>query len=232
MIKAIFFDLYQTLIHYDPPYAESFSQIIGDFGIEITADDLRCPVAIADEFIYKEHSRLSINQRSHEDKMSLFSKYHSILLKEADIEPTAELIRHNITRMQQIDFKRILFDDVLPVLKQLKQKGLILGLISNIDSDITPLLDKLGLTPLLQVVVTSQGNGYHKPQPQIFRQAATQASVEPEESMYIGDQYQVDVLGAEEAGMQGVLLDRNSFSPDSIQEPVIKSLYQIIEHLS
>ena len=232
MIKAVFFDLYQTLIHHDPPYADSLSQIIGDFGIEITADDLRRPVVIADEFIYMENSRLSINQRSHEDKMSLFSKYHSILLKEANIEPTAELIRHNIVKMQQIDFKRVLFDDVLPVLKQLKQKGFILGLISNVDSDITPLLNKLALTPLLQVVVTSQGSGYHKPQPQIFRQAATQASLEPEESMYVGDQYQVDVLGAEEAGMQGILIDRNNCSPDDIQKPIINSLYQLTERLS
>ncbi len=232
MIKAVFFDLYHTLIHHDPPYNESLSRIMGEFGIKITAEKLRLPVAAADEFIYKEISRLGLNQRSHEDKMGLFAKYHAVLLKEAGIEVSAELIRHNIIGMQQIDFKRILFEDVLPVLKQLKQKGFTLGLISNVDSDINPLLEKLGLSPLLRVVVTSQDGVYHKPQPQIFARAASQAGVKVEESVYIGDQYEVDVLGAVGAGMQGILLDRNSHSPEDIKEPVIKDLYQLVEHLS
>jgi putative hydrolase of the HAD superfamily len=232
MIKAVFFDLYHTLIRHDPPYDESLSRIIGDFGIKITADDLRRPVAIADEFISNEISRLSLNQRSHEDKISLFSKYHAILLKEAGIESSNKLIHHNIIAMQQIDFKRVLFDDVLPVFRKLKQKDFILGLISNVDSDINPLLDKLGLSPLLQVVVTSLDGGFHKPQAQIFRQATCQAKVKPEEAMYIGDQYQVDILGAVNAGMQGILLDRNNYSSEDIKEPTIKDLYQLIEHLS
>jgi putative hydrolase of the HAD superfamily len=134
--------------------------------------------------------------------------------------------------MQQVKFERVLFDDVLPALEQLKQNGIILGLISNIDSDITPLFDKLGLTPLLQVVVTSRDSGYHKPQPEIFKEAARQAGVKVDESMYIGDQYQIDVLGAKGAGMQGVLLDRNGYFNEDTKELIIKDFYQLVDYLS
>ena len=232
MIKAVFFDLYHTLICYDPPQEESLARVLNDFGIEVAPEVLRRPIVVADEFIYQEHSRLSISKRSDEEKKSLFAQYQAMVLKEAGIEPTGELIGNILSKMQQIKFSRVLFDDVLPVLTELKGKGLILGLISNVDSDITPLLDKLGLSQLLQVVVTSQDTGYMKPQPEIFKEAARQASVQVSEAMYIGDQYQIDVLGAKKAGMQGVLLDRNSYFEEVTKELKIQNLYQLVEYLS
>ena len=232
MIKAVFFDLYHTLICYDPPQEESLARVLNDFGIEVAPEVLRRPIVAADEFIYQEHSRLSISKRSDEEKKSLFAQYQAMVLKEAGIEPTDELIGNILSKMQQIKFSRVLFDDVLPVLTELKGKGLILGLISNVDSDITPLLDKLGLSQLLQVVVTSQDTGYMKPQPEIFKEAAKQAGVQVSEAMYIGDQYQIDVLGAKGAGMQGVLLDRNSYFNKVTKELKIQNLYQLVEYLS
>ena len=232
MIKAVFFDLYQTLIDYYPPREEQLARILSDYGITVTADTIRRPMVIADEFIYEEHSRLPISKRSEEEQKTLFAKYQTIRLKEAAINPAPELIRNNVVKMQQIKFDRVLFDDVLPALEQLKQKGIILGLISNIDSDITPLFDKLKLTPLLQVVVTSRDTGYHKPQPEIFKEAARRAEVKADEAMFIGDQYQIDVRGAEEGGMQGVLLDRNGYFNKDIKELIIKDLYQLVDYLS
>lgn len=231
MIKAVFFDLYQTLINYDPPREAELARIINDYGIEVTADTLRKPIVIADEFIYEEHSRMPISKRSEKEQKTLFAKFQSILLKEAGINPSPELIRNNIVKMQQIKFDRVLFNDVLPALEQLKQNGYILGLISNMDSDITPLLDKLKLTPLLKVVVTSLDTGYHKPQPEIFNEAARQAEVKASESMFIGDQYQIDVIGGKEAGMQGVLLDRNGYFNKDVKELIIRDLYQLVDHL-
>ena len=181
---------------------------------------------------YEEFSRLPIGKRSENEQKTLFARYQTILLKEAGIEPTADLIRNNIMKMQQVKFKRVLFNDVLPALEQLKQSGIILGLISNVDSDIKHLFDKLGLTPLLQVVITSLDVGYRKPQPEIFKEATSHAGVETNESMYIGDQYQIDVLGAKKAGMQGVLLDRNGFFSEDTEELIIKDLYQLVDYLS
>ena len=232
MIKAVFFDLYHTLICYDPPHEESLGKILNKLGIDITPETLRRPIVVADEFMYQEHSILPMNKRSEDEKKSLFAKYQMIILKEAGIKATDELIGSILSKMQQIKYSCVLFDDVLPSLKELKERNLLLGLISNVDSNITPLLDKLELSLLLKVVITSQETGYLKPQPEIFKEAAKQAEVKIQESIYVGDQYQIDTLGAEKAGMQGVLLDRNDYYDKVTKELKINNLYQLVEYLS
>jgi putative hydrolase of the HAD superfamily len=188
-------------------------------------------MVIADEYIYKEHSRLPISKRDEKEQNILFAQYQTILLREARIKSTPELIRNNIIKMQQVKFNHVLFDDVLPVLRQLRENGFILGLISNIDRDITPLFDRMDLTPLLQVVVTSQDSGYHKPHPEIFYEAVRRAKVKTSDSMYIGDHYEIDVLGANESGMHGVLLDRNGYFNESSEVTIIKDLYQLVDYI-
>ena len=231
MIKAVFFDLYQTLVCYDPPREEIQSKVLSDFGIELKPEALLHPIAIADEFIYQEHSRLSMSKRSDQERKALWGQYQAMVLKEAGIEPSKELIGGILGKMQQIKFNMVLFDDVLPTLTELRDKGLILGLISNVDNDISPLLHKLGLTSLLQVVVTSLDAGYSKPQPEIFKEAVKKAGVQAQEAMYVGDQYQIDVIGANQAGMLGILLDRGGYFDETIKEPKIHKLNQLIELL-
>jgi putative hydrolase of the HAD superfamily len=231
MIKAVFFDLYQTLVCYEPPREEVQARVLRELGIEVAPEALLYPIVAADEFIYQEHARLPIRKRNDEEKKALWGQYQAIVLKEAGIEPGKELIRGILGRMQQVKFELALFDDVLPALTELKNKGLILGLISNVDNDIAPVLSRLGLKPLLRVVVTSLDAGYNKPKPEIFQEAARLASVQPREAIYVGDQYQIDVIGASQTGMRGILLDRGDYFKEAIKEPKIQSLYQLAGHL-
>lgn len=231
MIKAVFFDLYNTLVGYDPPREELEARALGDFGIKVEPAALSRPMLKADEFFFQENARLRVSERPREEVQSLYAQYQVVLLKEAGIEPTDELIGGILRKWQQLKFKQVLFDDVLPTLTELKERDLILGLISNIDSDITPLFNELGLTPLLQIIVTSLEAGYAKPHPAIFKEALKRAQVEPEEAMFIGDQYQIDVLGAESVGMQGVLIDRGDHFDGAGDQLRIQSLRQLTEHL-
>ncbi len=231
MIKAVFFDLYNTLIGYDPPREELQARVLNDFGVKVKPEAFRRPLVIADEFIYQEHARTPLSKRPAEEKMALYAQYQGIVLKEAGIEASNQLIGGILSKMQKFNFKTVLFDDVVPALTELKERRLILGLISNVDRDIAPLLKELGLTSLLQVVVTSQEAGFNKPQPEIFTEALRQARVKAQEAMYVGDQYQIDVVGANGAGMQGVLLDRGGYFDQITDCLRIQSLTQLAEHL-
>ena len=231
MIKAVFFDLYYTLVRYEPPREELHAKALKDFGIEVKPEIFRRPLVIADEFIYQEIARSPLSQRSEKDKIALYARYQGILLKEAGIEASEQLILGSLGKVRQLDKKLVLFDDVVPALTDLKGKGLILGLISNVERDIVLLVDKLGLTPLLQVVMTSQDVGFNKPQPEIFHEALRQAGVQASEAIYVGDQYQIDVVGANKAGMKGVLLDRGDYLEETADCPRIQSLTQVVEHL-
>jgi putative hydrolase of the HAD superfamily len=231
MIKAVFFDFYNTVVGFDPPREEIEARMLKDFGVEVSPQSLLRPIMSADEFIYQELARFPLSKRSKEEKVELYTEYHGIILKEAGIEPSWELITGILQKWLKADYKMVLFDDVVPTLTQLKERGLILGLISNVDRDIAPLYQELGLTDWLGVVVTSQEVGFNKPSPQIFRAALRKAKLKPSEAIYVGDQHQIDVVGANGVGMRGILLDRNGFFEEITDSPRISSLTQIVEYL-
>jgi len=231
MIRAVFFDLYNTLVSYDPPREEIQAAVLKDFGIEVSPEALRRPIMTADDFIYQEHARSPLSKRSKEETMALYAQYHGIVLREAGLEASQELIAGILKKWMHFDLKMVLFDDVIPALTHLRELGLILGLISNVDRDITSLYQELGLSAWLQVVVTSQEVGFNKPQPEIFQEALKQAGVKPSEAIYVGDQHQIDVVGANEAGMRGILLDRGGYFEGVTDSPRIHSLTQVAEYL-
>jgi putative hydrolase of the HAD superfamily len=231
MIKAVFFDLYHTLVRYEPPQEELEAKALKDLGIEVNAEVFIRPLVMADEFIYQEIARRPLSQRSQEEKMSLYAQYQGIVLKEAGIEADQKFILTLMGKMQQFKMKLALFDDVAPALDDLKGRGLILGLISNVEHDMTATLDELGLPSWLEIVVTSQDSGFNKPHPEIFQEALRRAGVQPSEAVYVGDQYQVDVIGARRAGMKGVLLDRHGYFDEITDCPRIRSLTEVAEHL-
>ncbi len=228
MIKAVFFDLYHTLVRYEPPREELQAAALKELGVTVRPEMLCLPIVAADEFIYREMARVPISKRSEKDKMNLWAQYQQTLLREAGIAATEPLVTGLLGKMRQAKMKLVLFDDVAPTLSELKNRGITLGLISNIDKDISPLLNELGLRSWLVIIVTSLDTGFNKPQPQIFQAALQQAKAAPAEAMYVGDQYQVDALGARQAGMVGVLLDRFDYFQQVQDCPRIRSLSQLV----
>ena len=92
MIKAVFFDMYNTLICYNPPREESQSNSLKKFGFDLTPEQLALPVIAADEYFYEENAKLALAKRSDEEKKNLWAQYEAVLLQEAGITPTKELI--------------------------------------------------------------------------------------------------------------------------------------------
>ena len=177
MIKAVFFDLYQTLVHYQPSQEELEAQALQSLNINITPEALHIPILTANEYIYEQIARRPLSQRSREETMALYAEYQRIVLKEAGIAADEKIVLRLLGMMQQVKMDLVLFDDVLPALDGLKQRKLILGLISNIEQDMTATLDKLGLSSRLDIVVTSQDAGFTKPHKEIFEYAIKKAGV-------------------------------------------------------
>ncbi len=231
MIKAVFFDLYQTLVRYEPPRENIESDILKDFSIEVSPEVLRRPMVVADEFIYNEIARRPLSDRSTEEKMALYVQYQRILLKEAGIEYDQKILPPLLGAMQQSRMDLVLFDDVAPLLEDLKTRGLTLGLISNIEQDMTETLTRLKLPSWLAIIVTSQDVASGKPGPEIFQEALRRGDVQPAEAIYVGDQYQVDVVGSRGAGMKAILVDRNDYYGDDVDCIKIGSLSEVVDYL-
>ncbi len=227
MIKAVFFDLYQTLIHYHPPREEVLSESLARRDIKAPPAELRRPILAGDEFFYRENARKRAGQRTEAETRAMWWQYQTVVLKTAGIEPQPELVASLLADMQRTTFKRVLFADVLPAFKALSGNHLKLGLISNVDKDINPLLDELGLSPYFDVVLTSSEVAATKPEPRIFKEAVKRAGVAAAEAIYVGDQYEIDVMGARGAGLKALLLDRDDYRRDVAAEEKIKTLKEL-----
>jgi putative hydrolase of the HAD superfamily len=230
MIRAVFFDMYNTLICYNPPREESQAKALKKLGLDFLPEQLSIPIIAADEYFYEENAKLAVAKRTDEEKINLWAQYEVVLLKEAGVIPTKEVINGMLIEMKNFKYDMVLYDDVISTLSEIKARGLNTGLISNVDKDITERLKRLQLDTFLEIIVTSQEVGFTKPHRQIFEAAVNKAGMKAEEILYIGDQYKIDVLGAINAGMSAVLLDRSDYyKNDGINEPRINSLGQLIE---
>jgi HAD superfamily hydrolase (TIGR01662 family) len=82
-----------------------------------------------------------------------------------------------------------------------------LAVISNADGKVSAVLDRCGILDCFETVTDSGNVGCEKPNPAIFRSAMEEMNARPEASLYVGDVYSVDYLGATRAGMQAILFD-------------------------
>jgi putative hydrolase of the HAD superfamily len=102
------------------------------------------------------------------------------------------------------------FDDVLPALGALAARGLKLGVISNWDDRLLPLLDRLGLRRHFEAITISCDVGAPKPDPAIFARAAADLCLPPVAILHVGDSEEADELGAQRAGFHAVRLRRGA----------------------
>jgi putative hydrolase of the HAD superfamily len=97
-------------------------------------------------------------------------------------------------------------DGTFATLERLRAAGLRLGVVSNSDGRVEAALTAAGLRDCFEVVIDSALFGSEKPDPAIFRAALQALGVAPNEALYVGDLYEVDVLGARAAGIEAILL--------------------------
>ena len=102
-----------------------------------------------------------------------------------------------------------IFDDVLPTLDQLASDGIKLGIISNWDDRLRPLLRALELDKYFEVILISCESAFTKPSPVMFNLAAEKLGLAPERVLHVGDSLELDVQGAAAAGMNRAWLRRN-----------------------
>ena len=91
-------------------------------------------------------------------------------------------------------------------LERLRAAGVRLGVVSNSDGRVAEALAAAGLAHLFEVIVDSHVAGVEKPDPRIFRIALEALGVDPSEALYVGDLYEVDVIGARAAGLSAALV--------------------------
>ena len=212
MLKAVFFDLYNTLASFDPAREELQQKVCADFGIRVTQEGILKGYVAADDFMGRENAKRHLAKRTEQEQWDFFAEYQRLILQGAGVDVPAKLAGEIFQAIRAIPYHLALYDDALPCIETLKASGLTVGMISNIYSDLKRTCDRLGLSSRLDFWVTSKEAGSEKPHPGIFRLALQKAGVEARESVHVGDQYYSDVTGARGAGITPVLIDRTGLS--------------------
>ncbi len=101
-----------------------------------------------------------------------------------------------------------LFPDTVPALELLKSAGHRMAVVSNWDISLHRTLDMLGLDQYFEVVIASLEEGVEKPDPRLFAIALNHLGAESGQAAHVGDNPIDDLQGARDAGIRGILLDR------------------------
>jgi HAD superfamily hydrolase (TIGR01549 family) len=105
-----------------------------------------------------------------------------------------------------------LFEDALPVLDDLRSRGLKLALLSNTGRDLDEFVAHHGIE--VDAILTSRVHGKTKPHEAIFRAILERLGVAADVSVMVGDDPTDDIAGAVAVGMQGWLVDRDGRFPE------------------
>ncbi len=150
--------------------------------------------------------------------------FHRHLLEELD-EARDGLLRRLVENMQN----SANWDQILPgtraALDRIREKFRI-AVISNADGKIEGVLTHCGIAECFESVTDSGTVGFEKPRPEIFEAALKRMNARSDESLYVGDVYSVDYVGARNAGMHAVLMDVAGAYRDR-QEARVESVEQL-----
>ena len=193
MTKAVFFDLFFTLIN--PKYSD-----INEYDV-IGISAVEWEKYAEDDALY--HERALGNVKSEKEIID------KIIDKIIDIMPYRinEFKKQEILKRREERMKRALFtvdDKILNTLRKIHDKGIKIGLISNADIIDSKYWDQSPLSEFFDVVVFSCNVGIMKPETEIYKLAMNKLEIMPNESIFVGDGGSDELYGARNAGMKTV----------------------------
>lgn len=195
-VRALFFDVGGTLLHPWPSVGAVYAAVANRHGITTTADAME--MAFRESWSTLKRPGLTVSRK----------------------EWWRDVVFHTLGQQNDACFEELfeifarpevwrIFPDVEETLREARSRRLHVGVISNWDKRLRPLLDKMGLAHYFDSVTISCEVGAEKPNAEIFHTALRVAGITANESVHVGDNHREDVYGAKAVGITGVLVDRS-----------------------
>jgi putative hydrolase of the HAD superfamily len=155
--------------------------------------------------------------------------YFELVLEEAGV-PTDDRIASALDELQAFHRVHNLWDHVpdfvAPALRAMRAAGYRLVVVSNSNGTLQQLFARVGLAPLVDVLLDSDVERIEKPDPRFFDIALARSGAARETTVHVGDLYHVDVVGARGAGLRAVLVDEADLRPD-VDCPRIQTISEL-----
>jgi putative hydrolase of the HAD superfamily len=208
---AVLFDVGETLLRPDPSFGEAVLRVLRDRGVAVDGGGpawvdraLASVLRAVDDLVASGRQFSTSPERSR----AFWTELYGRLLEELGVADPLGAHAASLYEELSKPERYALFPDALPALRALRGEGYRLGIVSNFEAWLGVLLERLGVLPLVDVVVVSGVEGIEKPDPEIFRRALARLGVAPERAVYVGDNPRVDVEPALALGMGAILVDR------------------------
>jgi putative hydrolase of the HAD superfamily len=208
-ISAIFFDAAGTLIKPARNVGESYARIAHNFGIDVAPSEISSRFRLC----FAAAPPLAFPGAAAGDLQVLERNWWKHLVEHI-FEPWGRFDGFDEYFSELFSYfaqpqSWTLYPEVRETLSALKKRGVILGVISNFDSRLVNILDGLGTAQYFADIIISSRVGHAKPAREIFDAAVKQHGVAAEAALHVGDSSDNDVRGAINAGLKGVLVDRD-----------------------
>lgn len=216
--NSVFLDVGGTLVDFDPQYHVPVYRYLTEKGYEVTEK------AIV-RAINKQFGEVD---RPNYAKGLLKPNYDRLLREIGVSSPEHNNLIRELEQLNLLTNRYRLYPDVIPFLTEVKNLGYKVVLITNASPSIYTVISNLGLQDYVDGIIASCDLGIMKPSPHIFHRAVEVAG---SWGVHIGDVYEVDYIGAERAGLKGILLDRYGYYDDIMNINKIKDLTEALDIL-
>ena len=211
MVRAVFFDFYETLCFHKHSLEENLERIAKRY--DVTVDWERCETALKSLFAGTSVPDPTTDYSLLEVLITVMQR-ECEFIKEVGIEKHVEQIAWELLQSGHYVFAAnsiTLYDDAIPTLQHLRDAGFKLAIVSNWDTPLDPLTERLGIAEYFDAIVASHDARVRseKPDPHIFNYALTAVGVSAAEAVHVGDTYGADIVGAQGVGIRPILLDRD-----------------------
>ncbi|MGY5848173.1 YjjG family noncanonical pyrimidine nucleotidase [Salegentibacter sp. HM20] len=224
-IQHIFFDLDHTLWDFDKNSAMAFEQMFEkhrlDLDLELFLETYR-PVNF-DYWKRYQENRVTKNDLRYGRLKDTFDS----LSYETSVETINSLASDYI---EMLPLNNHLLEGAIEVLDELKANYSLHIITNGFEEVQHKKLKTAGISTYFESITTSEEAGVKKPNPGIFELAMRKALAKPESSLMVGDNFEADVMGAKNLGIQSVFFDY--YSRDEITEvPAVKKLNELLNYL-
>ena len=215
MTRAVVFDLWDTLVDFDPVAGRAFQD-------QVAARLGRDP----DEF-----AALWIEGRSVRESGTLRDYLLGIGAPEELVDEVVEM-RCDSTRSLLVPRP-----GAVETLAELRERGYGVGLITVCSEDVPQVWAETPFAKLFDAAVFSCSVGLRKPDPRIYQLACEELEVELQKAMFVGDGANDELAGAQRVGMRAVLIHRPGEEPPwpearEWQGPRITAIPQVLSLLA
>jgi putative hydrolase of the HAD superfamily len=215
-LQAILFDLGDTLIYFDENHRAG---VLVEAHQALLRSLQESGIDVGEEFIRNFYSRMEEYYRDRDTEFIEYTTYY--VLCRTLLDWGYNNIPDSVLRLGLAAFHRITQahwipeSDTLPTLEKLKEMGYRMALVSNAadDADTQVLVDKAGIRPYMEVILSSASIGVRKPNPKIFEYVLQKMSIAAQHAAMVGDTLGADILGARNAGIFSIWLSRRGDTP-------------------